>query len=646
MDAGDRPARPHRAHGADPHRRLALVAEPRRSRASLPAASIDTGGSGLDHYRFETSTDGGSTWTAPATGGAGRRHGPGRDARPVRRRRRRRQRVGVGAGHGPPRHGAPDRPGRERRLERVEERRVGDGLGVRGDRSPGSGIAGYEYETSTDGGANWSAPGCRRLARGHRRGRDAGSLPRRRHRRLPVRVEAGHRAHRPHRADRAVGRGRLGELAVRGPDHDHGEWLDRHAGVRGRELPVPHVDRRRRVLVGRDGGRLGRRTANGETLVQFRAVDVSGLRSAWAPAAGTAAATARVDRADPTAPSVTGGSNAWKSVAQTTVTASGSTDALSGLAGYEYRESTDGGTTWGSAAAGASDVVSAEGETLVQFRSVDVAGNTSAWTPAAPAGASTVRLDRTDPSDPGVAGGSLAWQSVASVAVTRVRVDGLRRLGAGHLRASHLDRRRRDLVGRERRCGRHGLGAGRDPRPAAGRRRRRATPRRGSGPPSASTARAPSAPSVVGGSSSWQASAPVAVSASGSTDSGGSGLAQYEYRTSLNGGAWSGATAGASVNVAAEGTTQVQFRSVDGAGNASAWTPVAPTAGSTVKLDLTLAHQPHGGGRLGALAERRLGDRHARRGRPTPRAAWPGTSTSSRRTAARPGRRFRRPAPP
>src|SRR5207344_1372264 len=32
------------------------------------AGSIDTGGSGLDHCRFETSTDGGSTWTAAATG--------------------------------------------------------------------------------------------------------------------------------------------------------------------------------------------------------------------------------------------------------------------------------------------------------------------------------------------------------------------------------------------------------------------------------------------------------------------------------------------------------------------------------------------------------------------------------------------------
>ena len=198
-----------------------------------------------------------------------------------------------------------------------------------------------------------------------------------------------------------------------------------------------------------------------------------GLRSAWAPAAGTAAATARVDRGDPSAPSVSGGSNAWKSAAQTTVTASGSTDALSGLAGYEYRESTDGGGTWGSASAGPSDVVSAEGETLVQFRSIDAAGNASAWTPSAPTGASTVRLDRTAPTDPSVAGGSLVWQSVASVGV----------------------------------------------------------------------------------------------SASGSTDAGGSGPATYEHRTSTDGGAtWSAASAGATATVSAQGETLVQLRAVDGAG--------------------------------------------------------------------------------
>ena len=52
----------------DAHRRLARCGRTSRSRASRPRGSIDTGGSGLDHYRFETSTDGGATWTAPATG--------------------------------------------------------------------------------------------------------------------------------------------------------------------------------------------------------------------------------------------------------------------------------------------------------------------------------------------------------------------------------------------------------------------------------------------------------------------------------------------------------------------------------------------------------------------------------------------------
>ena len=75
--------------------------------------------------------------------------------------------------------------------------------------------------------------------------------------------------------------------------------------------------------------------------------------------------------------------------------------------GYEYRTSTDGGSTWSRATAGASVNVTAEGETLVQYRSLDGAGNTSAWTPASATAGSTARIDRTDPTAPTVSGGSL-----------------------------------------------------------------------------------------------------------------------------------------------------------------------------------------------------------------------------------------------
>ena len=56
-----------------------------------------------------------------------------------------------------------------------------------------------------------------------------------------------------------------------------------------------------------------------------------------------------------------------------------------------------------------------------------------------------------------------------------------------------------------------------------------------------------------------------------STDTGGAGLAGYEYRTSTNGGTtWSGSTSGNS-----------QFRSRDNADNTSAWAPAAVGASNT-----------------------------------------------------------------
>ena len=75
---------------------------------------------------------------------------------------------------------------------------------------------------------------------------------------------------------------------------------------------------------------------------------------------------------------MTGGSSAWLSVASVTVSASGSTDSLAGVAGYESETSTDSGATWSSPALRPRPLtIAAEGETLVRFRAVDVAGNVS-----------------------------------------------------------------------------------------------------------------------------------------------------------------------------------------------------------------------------------------------------------------------------
>ena len=97
-------------------------------------------------------------------------------------------------------------------------------------------------------------------------------------------------------------------------------------------------------------------------------------------------------------PTASGGSYLAKRLASETVTASGSTDTGgSGFAGYEYRTSSDLGSTWTAGAAGGSVTISAEGNTLVQFRAYDHAGNYSAWAPVNATAYSIVNLDRTPP---------------------------------------------------------------------------------------------------------------------------------------------------------------------------------------------------------------------------------------------------------
>ena len=100
-----------------------------------------------------------------------------------------------------------------------------------------------------------------------------------------------------------------------------------------------------------------------------------------------------------------------------TVSGSGSADTGSGVAGYSYRTSTNGGATWTAASPGSSLTVSAEGETLVQFRAADALGNVSSWAPSPAVAANTVRIDRTAPTAPGAAGGGYTWRSVAQLTI-------------------------------------------------------------------------------------------------------------------------------------------------------------------------------------------------------------------------------------
>ncbi|HYX85068.1 MAG TPA: hypothetical protein VE777_08865 [Gaiellales bacterium] len=555
------------------------------------SGSTDAGGSGFDHYAYETSDDAGTTWSAAAPGALVTVSAEGETL--VRF-------VGVdAAGNSSPWTQATVRIDRSAPRAPVVaggssawKNAASVTVSASGSADAGSGVAGYEHETSTDGGTTWSA-----AAAGASLALSAEGETLVRFRAVdvagfftspwtPATVRIDRTAPTaPAAAGGSLTWSRAAQITITGG----GSTDSPGSGVASYQYRTST-----------DGGATWSSaaagasvdvTANGETLVQFRAVDVSGLRSGWAPAANTAAATARIDRAAPSTPSVSGGSNTWKSQAQATVSASGSNDPLSGLAGYEYRESTDAGATWSPAAAGAADAVSAEGETLVQFRAVDNTGNTSAWTPSAATAGSRVRLDRTSPTDPTVTGGSLSWQSVPSVSVAA---------------SASTDAGGSGFSGYEYRTSKDGgvtwsSAAAGSPVTVTAQGQTLVAFRAVDGAGNTSgwvqgTARidrtAPSAPAVAGGSSSWQATGPVTVAGSGSTDSGGSGLAGYEYRTSLDGGAWSLAAPGASVNVTAEGTTQVQFRSVDSAGNTSAWTPSSATAASTVKLDLTAPSDP------------------------------------------------------
>ena len=157
----------------------------------------------------------------------------------------------------------------------------------------------------------------------------------------------------------------------------------------------------------------------GDNIVQFRSIDRAGNVSAWAPLVAAPENTARIDHVVPTTPAVTGGSSTWQNVAQIDISATGSTDSGgSGLAGYEYETSINGGAVWSAPTVGSAFSPTGEGETLVRIHAVDNAGNVSPWATA------TARIDRTPPGDPTVAGAPSGWSNAASVTLTASSVDG------------------------------------------------------------------------------------------------------------------------------------------------------------------------------------------------------------------------------
>ena len=219
-------------------------------------------------------------------------------------------------------------------------------------------------------------------------------------------------------------------------------------------------------------------SAPGVRLVQFRAVDKAGNVSAWTPVSPDTSGTVKIDHTAPGTPVLTGGSLLWQNVASVDVTVGPLSDAGgSGLAAdpLTVETSTDGGSTWSAETPAASATVSDEGGTLVRFRSHDAAGNGSPWAQA------EVRIDRTAPSDPSLAGGSTSWFDSASMLVSASRLDRRRRQRHRGLPVRDLDRWRLRLVVARRRRVAGRIRRGRDARPVPRSRQRRADVRLGAG---------------------------------------------------------------------------------------------------------------------------------------------------------------------
>lgn len=572
------------------------------------SSSTDTGGSGLAGYQYRTSTDGGTTWSAPGAGsddlvtaegetlvqlraidGAGNTSGWVQDTARIDRTL----------------PTAPAVSGGSLAWQSVPSVDIS---ATASTDAGGSGLAGYEYRTSTDGGQTWSGPTAGPTAT----------------------ISADGTTLVQFRAVDAAGNDSAWAPAV--PDATDTVRLDRTAptlsGVSGGSLTwqnaasvtvkagtaadpggsgFSHDEYRTSI----DGGATwsGASTgssltisAEGETLVQYRAVDVVGNASAWAPASPGASDTVRIDRTAPTAPAVAGGSSSWQSVASIALTASSSTDAVSGLAGYQHRTSTNGGGSWSGVTAGPSVTISNEGATEAEFRAIDLAGNTSGWVVA------TANIDRTAPTPPTVTGGSASWRNVASIG-----------LSAG----GSTDSGGSALAGYRYRTSTDGgttwtapVAGSAATISAEGQTLVEFASLDNAGNQSAwvqATARidrsAPTAPTVAGGSLSWMNSSPITITASGASDAV-SGILRYNVRTSTNGGgAWSSPAPVSAPPythlVTAQGTTLVQFQAVDQAGNVSAWAPASPGASNTAKLDTVAPTLPKVSGGNGATGCKR-----------------------------------------
>jgi large repetitive protein len=325
-------------------------------------------------------------------------------------------------------------------------------------------------------------------------------------------------------------------------------------------------------------------SAEGPTLVQFEAGDTLGN---WSAPRQTPV---NIDRTKPTTPLLAGGTwSSWSNAASVKVTASGSTDSPgSGVAHYQYQTQLNGSTS--PIQSGSSVTVSGEGKTTVTFWAVDVSGLIS--NPVSV----QVWLDRIAPAPPTtVSGGSSGWQSVPSVSFSASGATDPAGSGiAGYEYQTSADGSTWSAAAAGSSLTVTGEGKTSV--------RFRSVDLAGNpsswvqaGSPAMIDRSAPTVPVLANASGAWVRSASVTVTASGSTDSPGSGVAGYEYTTQLAGGQLSQPRSGSSVTISAEGKTTVTFWAVDKAGHSS-----SPTTGQ-VWIDRTAPTVPSSSG--GTMAQ-------------------------------------------
>jgi len=178
-----------------------------------------------------------------------------------------------------------------------------------------------------------------------------------------------------------------------------------------------------------------------------RLVRVIAEGAGWAPAVAVAAI--QVDRTRPSTPTTLTAS-AVSGPAPIALTASGSTDQRSGIAGYQF--TTDGGRTVHQGA-----VLRDIGSYTVRARGIDQAGNTSQWTPPI-----TVNVTQDSPSSAAIPPSVLAagpLPDLSRAQLTSIRGNARNRLHRGQVAAYVRTQYRRTVIVR----GRFGLADPKNP---------------------------------------------------------------------------------------------------------------------------------------------------------------------------------------